>query len=161
MTDDQPDVRPEDALQVAQRALAKVNDQEDRIEQLEAELDDAVEDLTDAMLRLSALDEDREYDHFTRDDKIGKVREYGFDRATAGHGRTKLDYSDIQWGVFDGEPSPAHCYDLMKWAASARGFEHREPESGNEHLAVNAEEAKRGAAFYSAKKDAAEGGRSG
>ncbi|WP_135363464.1 hypothetical protein [Halosimplex halophilum] len=161
MTDDQPDVTPEDALQVAQRALAKVGDLEDRVEDQQDAIDDLQSELTAVSLRVSEFDDDREYDQFTRDDKVGKVREYGFRRADEGHGRTKLDYKDIKWSVFEGEPSPAHCYTLMELAASAQGFEHRDPDDGNEHLAVTAAEAKRGPAFYSAKKDAAEEGRSG
>lgn len=110
---DGPDVSPEDALQVAQRALGKVNELDSRSEDLE-------EDLTAATLRLSEFDEDREYDQLTRDDKIGMVREHGFRRAMDSGGRAALDYDDIRWEVFDGGPSPAHCYDLMKWASDAR-----------------------------------------
>lgn len=153
MTDDQPAVRPEDALQVAQRALAKVNE----LEAVEDRVDDLEEELAAVSLRISEFDEDRDYDQLTRDDKVGKVREYGFRRAVDGHGRTQLDYNDIKWSVFHGEPSPSHCYTLMELAASARGFEHCDPSEGNEHLAVDADQAKRGAAFYSAKKDSAEG----
>lgn len=149
---DVPDVRPEDALQVAQRALAKANE----LEEIEQRVADLEEELTAVKLRVSEFDEDRPYDQLTRDDKIGKVREHAFKKAAQGHGKATLDYDDIKWEVFDGEPSPAHCYDLMKWAAQARGFDHRDPANGNEHLAVDAEEAKRGAAFYSAKKDATE-----
>lgn len=153
---DGPDVRPEDALQVAQRALAKANELERGASELESRLDDALEKLVGMELRLSAFDEDRAYDELTRDDKIGMVREAAFNRAVEGRGRT-LDYSDIRDIVFDGEPSPAHCYDLMKWAAQARGFEHKTTASRNEHLYVDPDEAQRGYAFYSAKKDASEG----
>jgi len=160
MTDDGVNLSVEDAVHVAQRALAKVNELEGVVKKQQETIDDLESELTAVSLRVSEFDDEREYDQLTRDDKVGRVREYGFRRADEGHGRTKLDYNDIKWSVFDGEPSPAHCYTLMEVAGSARGFEHRDDADGNEHLAVNAAEAKRGPAFYSAKKDAAEGGRS-
>lgn len=158
MTDDDlPDVTPRDALEVAQRALAKANDLEREFDELREDYEDAVDDLVAVKLRLSEFDEDRAYKDYTRDDKIGIVREHAFRKAVDGRGVATLDYDDIKWGAFDGGPSPAHCYDLMKWAAQARGFEHKTPAEGNEHLRCDAQEAKRGAAFYSAKKDSSEG----
>lgn len=149
---EEPAVRPEDALQVAQRALAVANDAasiEDRVEELETEV-------TSLRLKYGELDEDRDYGALTRDEKIGRVRNRGFRRAAESNGRAALDYNAIKWDVFDGGPSPSYCYDLMKWAAEARGFEHKTPSQGNEHLSVEAEEAKRGAVF-SAKKLRSEG----
>lgn len=172
MTDDQPDVRPEDALQVAQRALAKVNGLEDELAEKDDRLDDLEEQLTSMRLRLSEHDEDRAYHERTLDEKVGLVREHAFERAANGHGRATLDYDDVMWEVFDGEPSPSHCYKLLKLAAGLKsadedrptggeipGFRCRDPDSGNYHLAVDAEDAKRGAAFYSENKASAEGGR--
>jgi len=152
MPDEDVEVRPEDALQVAQRALAKAN----RIEELDDRLTNLEEELAAVNLRLSEFDEDREYEDLTRDDKVGLVREYAYRRAEDGNGRT-LDYSDIREKVFDGEPSPAHCYDLMEWAARARGFEHRNPTHGNEVLYVDPDRAREGFAVYSAKKDSVRG----
>lgn len=155
--DDRPEVSPRDAVEIAQRALAKANDLERDLDQLHDDYEDVVEDLTAVRLRLSEFDEDRAYDDLTRDDKIGMVREHAFRKAADGAGRIRLDYDDIRWEVFDGGPSPSHCYDLMKWAEQARGFEHKTPSNGNEHLLCDAREAKRSAAFYSAKKDSTGG----
>ena len=141
-----PDVQPEDALQVAQRALSKIADLERTVEEQAGRIDELEEDLTAVTLRLSAFDEDRPYGELTRDDKVGVVREHAFERAVDGGG-TKLDYNDIQWGVFDGEPSADHCYTLMRLAADAPGFDLRDPDGRSRHLAVDAAEAKRGAAF--------------
>ncbi|QLG62808.1 hypothetical protein [Halorarum salinum] len=152
---EESDVRPEDALQVAQRALAVANETaaiEDRVEELENEV-------TALRLKYGDLDEGREYDALTRDEKIGRVRNRAFQRATGSNGRAALDYNDIRWDVFEGEPSPMHCYDLMKWAAEARGFDHQTPSQGNEHLAVDADEAKLGV-VYSANKESSSEGRS-
>ncbi|QLH78696.1 hypothetical protein HZS55_15980 [Halosimplex rubrum] len=167
------DVTAEDAIQVAQRALAKVGEQETRIDELEADLDDAVEDLTALKLRVSEEDADREYDSLTLDEKIGRVREHGFERASDGHGRTRLTYDDIMWEVFDGEPGANHCYKLMRRAAGETeaeqedmedgtpGFAVRDPDGSTRHLAVNADRAKRGAAFFPRNKTTSGEGRSG
>lgn len=161
------DITPEDALQVAQRALSKANG-------LERDLDDAVEetealreDLAAARLRLSEHDEDRAYDQLQREDRIGIVREHAFGRAAdAGSNRAALDYKDIKYGAFDGEPSPSYCYDLMRWAcgfdadvhddldAGVRGFAIRNPDGGNLELIVDATRAKAERDLLSAKKDA-------
>jgi hypothetical protein len=161
------DVTPEDALQVAQRALAKVNDLERELEALQADHDEAVEELTAARLRLSSHDEERTYDQLTRDDKIGMVREHAFERATDAGGRTAIDYSDVKWGVFDGGPSASHCYDLLRWAAGGgestpdeqqditagiEGFAVRDPDDGNMQLVVDVDRAKSARDLLAAKK---------
>lgn len=146
-----PDVQPEDALQVAQRALAKVGELEDDLDQLRSDHEETAEELTRVSLRLSEIDEERDYEALSRDEKVGQVREHLFKKATSGAGRATLDYSDVRWEVFDGEPGAAHCYDLMELAADHRGFEVREPDGGNRQLAVDAEAAKRGVAFFAKK----------
>jgi len=166
------DVRPEDALQVAQRALAKVNELEDDYEQRVSKLE---EDLMEVQLRLSEIDEDRPYESLSLDEKIGMVREYAYTKARDGHGKTTLDYDDIMWGVFDGEPGNNLCYKLIRLAAGLTdtddqedrptgtefpGFKARDPDGGNYQLAVNADEAKKSAAFSSRNKTEAQGGRS-
>jgi len=162
MSEDGPDVRPEDAVRVAQRALAKVNDLEGRVDELE-------ETVTAAELRLSELDEDRSYEALSLDEKIGIVREHAFEKATDRGGRTTLDYDDIMWEIFDGNPGTKHCYKLIRRAAGLDdektgseipGFRARDPDGGVYHLAVDAEEAKRGAAFFPENKTGSEGGRS-
>lgn len=154
--DELPDIRPEDALQVAQRSLQKANELERLYHELEDDLEAIADDLAQVNLRLSAQDEDRAYDDLSRDAKVGMVREYLFDRATDGRGRT-LDYSDVQEKVFDGEPSPRHCYDLMQLAAQADGFEVRDPAGRNRHLRIDVQTARRSWAFCSGNKTASEG----
>jgi hypothetical protein len=145
------DVTPEDALQVAQNALGRVSDLEDDVEELQVDRDDAVERLVALELRLSEFEEDRPYQDYSADEKIGMVREHAFDRAADAGGRAALDYQDIKWGVFDGGPSPSHCYDLMRQAAAADGFDVRDPEAGNRQLTVDAETAKASREFLAAK----------
>ncbi|MFW5903711.1 MAG: hypothetical protein ACOCS7_03130, partial [Halolamina sp.] len=82
-------------------------------------------------------------------------------------GRATLDYDDVMWSVFDGEPGPNHCYKLLRLAAGLTdagdnerptggeipGFRCRDPDGENYHLAVDAADAQRGAAFYPGNKD--------
>lgn len=149
---DQPDVRPEDALQVAQRALAKANELERDLRDLEDEHDETAEELAALQLRYSEVEEDRDYDPADQEGNVGRVREHAFRKAADGHGRASLDYDDVMWGVFDGQPSADYCYKLMRLAANAPGFEFRENRRPK-ILAVNAQEARTGAAFSSAKKN--------
>lgn len=159
MTQQRPDIDAKDALRVAQRALTKVNDLEDTVAGLQAELEDAHEELTELSLRVSEFDEDRSYDDLTRNEKIGAVREHAFSRATETNGRAALDYNDVMWGVFECEPGAAHCYDLMQWAADAAGFDVRDRDGEPKQLVVDAAAAKDDVAFFSENKTAAEGGR--
>lgn len=148
MTSDQPDVRPEDALQVAQRALSKVNEQEQLIEELR-----------ERVVALEAAQPDRsEYDDLDRQTKVGMVREHLVERARAQHGRAAIDYDDVMWEVFDGEPSADHCYTLMNLAAQADGFNIREPSGGNRELTVNIDATNPVLGFSHANKDSVEGG---
>ena len=162
MSDGGVDIRPEDALQIAQRALAKVNGLEERVDELEG-------DVTELSLRLSEHGEDRRYESLTIDEKIGMVREHGFVVARDGHGKAALDYKDIRYGCFDGEPSADTCYRLMRRAAGCGGdgtqiqdipgFEF-DQSTRPMRLTVNAEAAKRSAAFLDPKKSILAGGRS-
>ncbi|GAB3669502.1 hypothetical protein [Halopiger thermotolerans] len=166
MSEDGPNVRPEDALQVAQRALSKVNDLEEEVGHLQDEYDDLAEDLTALELRLSEIDDERPYESLSLNEKIGKVREHAFQRAVNGHGKATLDYNDVMWSVFDGEPGSDHCYKLMRLAAGVDedgdevqdvpGFKFLESERPMK-LAVDAERAKQGVAFSPENKTTSEG----
>jgi len=156
MSEGDDEVSARDALAIAQRALAKANGLEDDLDEATAEIERLREDVTSLELRLSEHDDDRDYAQLTRDDKVGMVREHAFQKATRGSGVAALDYDDIMWEVFDGEPSADHCYTLMKLAADIRGFEEKTPPSGNRSLTVDAREAKRGAVFSSANKTSSE-----
>ena len=162
----------DDVLQVAQRALAKVNELEGDLEELREERAEDVEELTALKLRMKEHDEETSYAQLNLDDKVGMVREHAYRKAVDGHGRTKLYYDDVQWEVFGGEPGSDHCYKLMRMAAAddeddrdsmrdgVPGFAFREPDGGQYHLAVDADLAERGVAFSPENKAAsAEGGR--
>lgn len=149
VSDDQPDVRPEDALQVAQRALSKMN-----------ELEEENEELRERVVALEAALPDRsEYDDLDRQTKVGMVREHLVERARDQHGKATIDYDGVMWEVFDGEPSADHCYTLMELAAQAEGFDIRDPSTGNRELTVNLAATKPVLGFSRANKDSIEGGR--
>lgn len=154
------DVGAEDALQVAQRALSKVLELEADLDDAHDRLDEHQEELTSLQLRLSEHDDDRAYAELTLDDKIGQVREHAFRKAMDRGGKAKLTYKGVMWEVFEGEPGAKHCYKLLRKAAGSdadeqqrldagvEGFHVRDPDSGTFHLAVDADRAKRGAAFF-------------
>lgn len=149
-------VRPEDALQVAQRALSKVNELEGELNDLRSECDETAEELAAVKMRLSEIDDERPYSGLTLDEKVGMVREHAFRRASNGHGKAALDYNDIMWSVFDGEPGAKHCYKLMERAADADGFKYGK-QDGSKSLLVDADQAKRGVAFFPENKTPTEG----
>lgn len=156
MSEEQPDVRPEDALQVAQRALQKANELERDVEDLKAENDRLCE-------RIVALEasqpEHSDYDTLDRDTKVGMVREHLVEKARSQHGKAAIDYDDVMWEVFDGEPSADHCYTLMELAAKADGFGIQDPDGSNRRLTVNIDATNPMLGFSHANKDAPEEGR--
>jgi len=139
----QPQVTPEDAVQVAQRALQKVNEQQE-----------IINDLQQRVTELEASQPDTsDYDSLDRDDKVGLVREHLIKRAHDGNGRAAVDYKDVKFAVFDGEPSADHCYTLMQIAGQASGFNCEDPSGGNKRLTVNSKETKPNTGFSHANKD--------
>lgn len=148
-----PDVTPQDALEIAQRAMQKANEVDalrDRIDELES-------DVIALRMRLSERDDESEYHELTLDDKVGMVRQHGFKKARSRNGKATLDYNDVMWSVFDGEPGTKHCYKLIRRAAGLDeqetgseypGFTARDPEGSNYHLAVDASRVKDAASLF-------------
>lgn len=91
-------------------ALERIDELEERVEALESSLGDI---------------ENKPYELLSRSEKVALVRKYLIDRAEQKSSRKHtLTYDDIQWSVFDGEPSDGHCYHLLKEAAQHPGFTH-------------------------------------
>lgn len=156
----------EDSLAVAQRALSKVNDLERELDEVRESREELKEELTAVKLRLSEIDDERDVSDLTPDEKVGRVREYGYRKAVEGHGRAKLDYDAIKWEVFDGRVGDSTCYRMIRKAAGLSdektgsridGFTARDPSQDNYHLAIDAEAAKRSPAFSAGKKHESEG----
>lgn len=153
MSEEDVEALAEDALQVAQRALAKVNGEEKGREELEKEVNYLERRVLQLEARTSA--DDAEYANLSKNQKIGILREELVKRAqNTASGWAKMDYKDI-WRLFDRNPSADHCYTLMEKAADAEGFTHKTPDGAeNEYVGVDLEKAKQGVAFSSAKKPA-------
>jgi len=146
-------ITPEDALQVAQRALQRANEIELDVEDLR----ETVKAQHERIVALEARQEDTsEYDTLDRDTKVGMLREHVVERARQQHGLAAIDYNDVQWGVFDGEPSADHCYTLMQLAANADGFEYENPDGENKRLTVNIDATNPVLGFSRANKDSPE-----
>jgi hypothetical protein len=163
------DASVDDAIALAQRALARVSDLEGRLGDVEDALEEQGDDLTALSLRVEeVLDEDPDYETLGRAEKVGLVREHAFRKAArAGTRRATIDYNAVMWEVFDGEPSESHCYTLLRRAAgydgetdtsTLEGFEWREPDGENNHLAVDADAAKAARDVLSAKNRGGEAG---
>jgi hypothetical protein len=156
--DDLPDVTARDALQIAQRALAKSNDLEETVEELRADHEQLKEEHVALELRISEQDAERPYESYSLEEKVGMVREYGYEKALDRGGRAKFDYDSVIYEIFDGDPSADHAYKLMRLAAEGtQGFTYREDQRPSV-LLVNAEQAKRNHAFSSAKNFTSGGG---
>lgn len=144
----QPDVTPQDALEIAQRALRKANE----VDELEDRIDDLEAELTSLKLKHEEATEQRDYDTLSLDEKVGRVRQHAYERARDGHGTATLDYKDVMYGAFEGQPGAKHCYKLMRLAAgiddgtgsNVPGFTFRNPDGDSYQLAVKAERAKTG-----------------
>lgn len=160
MTDpDQPAVTPEDAVQVAQRALERANDADAQVQALEQRVTELEDDLLELQLRVEEFD-DRAYEQLTLEDKVGRVREHAFSKAVDRGRPTVIKYDDVQWEVFDGEPSADHCYKLLRLAGDRPGFEYiDEPRSSEKakRLQCDPSRAKDAASLLSANNAAEEG----
>ncbi|EMA69300.1 hypothetical protein C461_03028 [Halorubrum aidingense JCM 13560] len=163
------DVSARDALAIAQRSLARLQEVEDELRDELDETNTTVEQLQDDVtaleLRVSEFDEDRDASELSADEKVGMVREHGFRKASEGHGRAKLDYDDIKWEIFNGDIGDSTCYRLIRKAAGLSdektgsaidGFVARNPAGDNYHLAIDAQEAKRSRVFSAGKIDVTE-----
>lgn len=140
---DGPDVRPEDAVQIAQRALAKANEHKETIEQLQ-----------ERVVALEAAAPDRgEYETLDRPTKVGMVREHLVEKARVQNGKAAIDYNGVKWEVFDGTPSADHCYTLMQKAAQAQGFTIRDQPHDNRQLLVDIDSTNPELGFSHANKD--------
>jgi hypothetical protein len=136
MMSDDTSQQAQDALAIAQRALAKIND-------LERENEDLRERLVKVEIFVGEM-KDKPYKQLSVDTKIGMVREHVYEKAKKRvSGRAAIDYDDVMWGVFEGEPAPSHCYKLMQRASDIGGFRCRDPDDGNKQLTVDVAEAKK------------------
>jgi len=110
-----------------QQALQQNADLRDRVDDLE----DEIERLEFRVGQLETIlpDEQDPYAELTREQKVQRIQRYLLERAEATNGVAAVDYDDVQWSVFNGEPSADHCYTLMQLAAEQTpGFTYRDNE---------------------------------
>lgn len=107
---------PENDLAPLVEALRrKVTDQESRIDQLENRLAELEQTVTPDPHML-------DYEQLTKEQKVHKLRVHLIREAETNQtGGAQLKYREVK-ALFDGHPSPGHCYDLMEAAAHAEGF---------------------------------------
>jgi len=129
----QPGITAEDAIQVAQRALRKVNEVESELSRLREENEHLRQRVTE--LEVAQPDAD-DYTSLDRDAKVGMIRQHALAKADDNSGLAQLDYHAIRWEVFNGEPSCGHSYDLMEQAAEAGGFHMGTTSDDNKALKV-------------------------
>lgn len=107
------------------RRLSQVQDD---FEALQKHLD-RIEELVDV--------NGREYDQLTTEDKLNAIREALIKGAKQkGHDKSSMDYKEV-WNLFDREPSPGHCYDLMGKVGNLDGFEYGKNKAGNRVVKVD------------------------
>jgi len=146
----QPQLTAQDAVQVAQQAMQRCNDLETTV----AELEDYIEQLEDRIVELEAQTPDTsDYAELDRDTKVGVVRKHLVERAQQTNGKAAIEYDDVQWGVFDGEPSADHCYTLMEIAGQTEGFNYDESSTGKIRLTVDMGRTKTNTAFSHANNE--------
>lgn len=119
------------------------DDNESRIEELEAwqsavknqlaYLRQENEELQNRVAELEALvDPDpgaTEYDQLTKDQKVHRIRTTLVETAARTNGGDAMKYKAVMT-LFNGHPSPGHCYDLMERAAQLDGFHYDTAGSG-------------------------------
>jgi hypothetical protein len=146
MSDDGPDT--DQLVQIHESRLDALDDAIDKLEQ-------KVEQQARRIGQLEALvDPDpgtTAYEQLSKDQKVRHVRQHLVDVAKSNGGKASLQYREIKT-LFDGHPSPGHCYDLMRSAGAIDGFEYDENGSGNKRIRCNAAAVKDEQYFHAANK---------
>ncbi|WP_435065866.1 hypothetical protein [Halobaculum sp. EA56] len=123
---------------VAQTALQQVADLRDELAEKEKTIERLEYRIAELEGRVDPDPHAKDYDDLERPEKVRMVRQELVRRAEATNGKAALDYSDVQWSVFDGHASARHCYDLMELAAQEDGFV--EDDSGTRRITVDVSE---------------------
>jgi len=150
--DDGPDT--DTLVQVHESRLDALND---TIERLETALDEQAERIRELETLVNPDPGSTAYDQLSKDQKVNHLRQHLVDVAEAEvNGKTSMQYREVK-ALFDGHPSPGHCYDLMRAAATLDGFEYDANQSGNKRIRVDAGAVKDDRYFHAANKDRGEG----
>lgn len=130
-----------DFPEAVRRAITQWEKTQDRLAELEAVVD------TD----LDALD----YEQMTKKDKVRLIQQHLVEEADGtANGKAAMKYNDVKW-LFNGQPSPGHCYDLMALAGDESGFDYEEfGGDRTNRITVNLGRVNNVAAFHAANKAA-------
>jgi len=155
MTDDGPDT--DTLVQVHETridALADYTDElNDYIETLETALDEQAERIRDLEQLVDPDPGSTPYDQLSKDQKVNHLRQHLVDVGEAeANGKTSMQYREVK-ALFDGHPSPGHCYDLMRAAAALDGFQYDSNSGWNKRVRVDIEAVKDDRFFHAANKD--------
>lgn len=93
----------------------------DEVEDLREENEQLRERVTELESIVEPNPGSTEYEQLTRSQKVHRIRRSLVEKASATNGKFALKYDEVQW-LFDGHPSPSHCYDLMELAGDLDGF---------------------------------------
>ena len=108
----------------------------DRIEELEAENDQLRDDLATLNTVVDPDPGRTEYDQLARSHKVNRIRTTLAETAARSNGKDAMKYKEVMM-LFDGHPSPGHCYDLMERAAHLDGFAYDDGRDGEKRIRVN------------------------
>lgn len=136
MSDD--DKINEGALSVAQEALQQVADLRSELNARDEKIERLEYRIAELEGRVDPDPHEKPYSELERPEKVRMVRQELVARAEASNGKAQMDYSDVQWSVFDGHASARHCYDLMDLAVEEDGFDLHEPSGESRVVRVDA-----------------------
>ncbi|WP_224450552.1 hypothetical protein [Haloprofundus salilacus] len=109
----------------------------DHIDELEAENERLSERLAELEQLVSPHPESVTYGQLTRSQKVHRIRNKLVDDAASRQTKkSQMVYKDVKW-LFDGHPSPGHCYDLMRLAGELEGFSYETGDNRSNRVIVN------------------------
>ena len=146
MADDEPDT--DQLVQINRSRLDALNDTVERLERL---VDEQAERISELEQLVDPDPASTPYDQLTKDQKVNHIRRHLVEMGEASNGKASMQYREIK-ALFDGHPSPGHCYDLMRTAAVLDGFEYDENGSGNKRIRCDVAAVKDERCFHAANK---------
>lgn len=116
MSESNPAVNAQDAIAVAQRALARVNELEAAVDELRDEKDALEADVERLASLLGRRPENTPYGEQTRAERVLELQIALARKARKHGGKAAYHYTDVL-ALFDEQPSDGYAYKLMRCAA--------------------------------------------
>lgn len=105
-------------VQIHETRLDAMSDAIDRLEDKVEEYEERISELEELVNPDPA---DTDYEQLTKAQKVYKVRQHLIQDAARSNGVSRMTYREVK-ALFNGHPSPGHCYDLMEQAAEIDGY---------------------------------------